>query len=140
MREDEWIEALNDGRRVKFVYQELPQDAAFMTAQIEKNEVVYSILLYKARNPLTREVVKRHFEKELAKKQPHAEPNKPEGRGMTDTNRAVDKLQSIQDLWRQLGRTKVDAAEYESLMKKIRVLSAEYQALVDGASKRDKSK
>jgi hypothetical protein len=53
---------------VKFVYQELPEDGAFITAQIAGNEVVYSVLLTKARNPLSREDVESHFEAELSKK------------------------------------------------------------------------
>ena len=68
MRDDEWIKTLEDGRRVKFICQELPEDGAFMTAQIEKNEVVYSVLLTKAGNPLSREDVESHFHSELSKK------------------------------------------------------------------------
>ena len=51
MLDEEWIKALADGRRVKFTYQELPDDGAFLTAQIERNQVVYSILLAKAEKP-----------------------------------------------------------------------------------------
>jgi hypothetical protein len=47
MRDDEWIRALADGRKVKFSRDEL-MAATFITAQIEGNEVVYSILLNKA--------------------------------------------------------------------------------------------
>ena len=65
---EEWIKALADGRRVKFTYQELPDDGAFITAQIERNKVVYSIILAKAKNPLSREKVESHFEGELSKK------------------------------------------------------------------------
>jgi hypothetical protein len=68
MPDEEWIKTLKDGRRVKFVYQELPEDGAFLTAQLERNEVVYSVLLTKARNPLTRQDVESHFNRELAKK------------------------------------------------------------------------
>ena len=68
MLDDEWIKALADGRRVKFTYQELPNDGAFITAQIERNKVVYSIMLTKAKNPLSRETVESHFEGELSKK------------------------------------------------------------------------
>ncbi len=39
-----------------------------MTAQLAGNEVVYSVLLAKAKNPLTREDVESHFKAELAKK------------------------------------------------------------------------
>jgi hypothetical protein len=48
MRDEEWIKKLEDGRKVKFIYQELPKDGAFLTAQIEWNEVVYSVVLAKA--------------------------------------------------------------------------------------------
>jgi hypothetical protein len=34
MPSDEWIKALADGRRVKFTYQELPDEGAFVTAQV----------------------------------------------------------------------------------------------------------
>jgi hypothetical protein len=68
MPEEEWVKKLEDGRKVKFIYQELPEDGAFITAQIERNEVVYSVVLTKARNPLSREDVERHFKGELSKK------------------------------------------------------------------------
>jgi hypothetical protein len=68
MRDEEWIKTLEDGRRVKFIYQELPDDRAFLTAQLEGNEVVYSVVLTKARNPLSREDVESHFKGELSKK------------------------------------------------------------------------
>jgi len=68
MRDEEWIKKLEDGRKVKFIYQELPDDGAFMTAQIERNEVVYSVVLAKAGNPLSHKDVESHFKGELAKK------------------------------------------------------------------------
>ncbi len=68
MRDEDWIKTLEDARRVKFIYQELPEDGAFITAQIEGNEVVYSIVLTKARNPLSREEVENRFKGELSKK------------------------------------------------------------------------
>jgi hypothetical protein len=55
---------------VKFIYQELPEDGAFLTAQIERSEVVYSVVLAKAGNPLSREDVESHFNSELSKKSP----------------------------------------------------------------------
>jgi hypothetical protein len=55
---------------------------------------------------------------------------------MSEANVALDKLQAIQHLWTELGRTGLNTPEYEALMNKIRVLSAEYQALVDAALKR----
>jgi hypothetical protein len=63
----EWIKTREDGRKVKFIYQELPNDGAFITAQIAGNEVVYSIVLTKARNLVSREDVESRFEDELSK-------------------------------------------------------------------------
>lgn len=68
MPDEEWVRTIADGRKVKFVYQELPEDGAFITAQLAGNQVVYSVLLAKAKNPLTREDVEGHFEGELSKK------------------------------------------------------------------------
>ena len=68
MPDEDWVKTLEDGRRVKFIYQELPEDGAFLTAQIESNEVVYSVVLSNAKNPLSREDVERHFMGELAKR------------------------------------------------------------------------
>jgi hypothetical protein len=68
MPDEEWIKEIEDGRKVKFVYQELPEDGAFITAQLEGNEVVYSIILVKARNPLSRKDVESRFKGELSKK------------------------------------------------------------------------
>jgi hypothetical protein len=68
MPDEEWVKKLEDGRKVQFIYQELPEDGAFITAQIERNEVVYSVVLTKARNPLSREDVESHFKGELSKK------------------------------------------------------------------------
>jgi hypothetical protein len=68
MPDQDWIKTLEDGRKVKFIYQELPDDGAFITAQIAGSEVVYSIVLAKARNPLGREDVESRFQGELSKK------------------------------------------------------------------------
>ena len=68
MQDEEWIKRLEDGRNVKFIYQELPEDGAFITAQIEGKEVVYSAVLTKARNPLSREDVEGQFKGELSQK------------------------------------------------------------------------
>jgi hypothetical protein len=68
MPDEEWVKTLEDGRRVKFIYEALRDDGAFITAQIEGNEVVYSVVLTEARNPLTRENVESHFKGELSKK------------------------------------------------------------------------
>jgi hypothetical protein len=68
MPDQEWIKTLEDGRKVKFVYQELPENGAFLTAQIGGSEVVYSVLLAEASNPLSREDVETHFKGELVRK------------------------------------------------------------------------
>jgi hypothetical protein len=68
MPDEDWIKTLADGRRVKFIYQKLAEDGAFITAQIAGNEVVYSVVLAKAGNPLSREDVESHFKDELSKK------------------------------------------------------------------------
>ena len=66
--DEEWIKTLEDGRKVKFSYQAFAEDGAFITAQLAGNEVVYSIVLTEARNPLSREDVESHFKSELSKK------------------------------------------------------------------------
>jgi hypothetical protein len=68
MSDEEWIKKRAGGRKVKFSYQELPEDGAFITAQLERNEVVYSVVLSQAGNPLSREDVESHFEGELSKR------------------------------------------------------------------------
>jgi hypothetical protein len=68
MREVEWTRTLEDGRKVKFTCLELAEDGAFITAQLAGNEVVYSVLLANAKNPLSREDVESRFESELSKK------------------------------------------------------------------------
>jgi hypothetical protein len=68
MPDEEWIKTLEDSRKVKFIYHELPEDGAFITAQVAGNEVVYSIILTDAKNPLSREDVESRFKGELSKK------------------------------------------------------------------------
>jgi len=68
MPDEEWNKKLEDGRKLKFIYQERPEDGAFITAQVAGNEIVYSVVLAKAGNPLSREDVEGHFKGELAKK------------------------------------------------------------------------
>jgi hypothetical protein len=68
MLDEEWIKTLEEGRRVKFTYQELLEDGAFISAQLAGNEVVYSVILTKARNPLSHDEVESHFKGELSKK------------------------------------------------------------------------
>jgi hypothetical protein len=65
---DEWIKTLPDGRRVKFTNQELQDEWMFITAQVERNKVVYSIVLTDARDSLSRGEVESQFEGELSKK------------------------------------------------------------------------
>ena len=59
---------------------------------------------------------------------------------MNETKDAVEILKRIQELWHELGRTKSNAPGYEALWNKIRVLSDEYQELVDAAKKPTGSK
>jgi hypothetical protein len=68
MQDEAWVKTLEDGRKVKFIYLELPDNGAFITAQLAGNEVVYSVVLTKARIPLSREDVEGHFKGELSKK------------------------------------------------------------------------
>jgi hypothetical protein len=68
MEDEAWIRTLADGRKVKFIYLGLPDGGAFITAQLAGNEVVYSVILTKARIPLSREDVESHFNGELSKK------------------------------------------------------------------------
>lgn len=65
--QDEWIIVHPDGRHVKFTYQELVDHMAFLTAQVEGNEVVYSIVLSKVTKPLNRNEVENRFKGELEK-------------------------------------------------------------------------
>jgi hypothetical protein len=68
MPDEEWIKILEDGRKVKFIYQELPGERAFITAQIAGNEVVYSIVLDNVENPLSHQEVESRFAPELSKR------------------------------------------------------------------------
>jgi hypothetical protein len=68
MQDEEWIKTLDDGRKVKFTYQEIPERGMFITAQIAGNEVVYSVLLTEASDPFSREGVESYFKGELSKK------------------------------------------------------------------------
>jgi len=53
---------------------------------------------------------------------------------------AVAKLQRIHELLAELKRTKEKTPEHETLLKKIRILSAEYQALTEGPKTHQKPK
>ena len=68
MPDEEWIKTLEDGRRVKFTNLELPEDVAFITAQLEGNKVVYSIILNEAIKPLSHTEVENNFQGEFSKK------------------------------------------------------------------------
>ena len=48
--DEEWIKEFEDGRKEKFIYQELPEDGAFITAQLEGNEIVYSVVFEEIRH------------------------------------------------------------------------------------------
>jgi hypothetical protein len=67
MPNDEWFRTLADGRKVKFNHDEV-MDVTFITAQVEGNEVVYSILLNMAEAKLSRKEVEGRFQRELLKK------------------------------------------------------------------------
>jgi hypothetical protein len=84
MPDEEWIKTLEDGRKVKFIYQELPEDGAFISAPIARNEVVYSVVLTKAGNPLEHEDVESHFEGELFRRS----NNTPEDRAAHPVERS----------------------------------------------------
>jgi hypothetical protein len=53
VRYEESIVTLDEDRRVKFTCRELPDEMAFITAQIERHEIVYSIKLANAKKPLS---------------------------------------------------------------------------------------
>jgi len=55
-----------------------------------------------------------------------------------ETDAAIEKVKRIQQLWQELGRTKTSTPEYEILLKKIRTLSAEYEALLPDPEKPEK--
>jgi hypothetical protein len=50
---------------------------------------------------------------------------------LSESKVAIAKLEAIQKLWAELGRVGLKTPEYETLLKKIRVLSAEYQSLIE---------
>ena len=68
MSDEESVKTIEDGRKVKFIYQELLDDGAFITAQLERNELVHAVVMANARNPPSREEVESHFKAELSKK------------------------------------------------------------------------
>lgn len=60
---------------MKFIYQELSEDGAFISAQLKGNEVGYSLVLAKAGNSLRRDNVNRHFQGEISNTQRHSSWN-----------------------------------------------------------------
>ena len=68
MQDEAWIKTLDDGRKVTFIYLELSDDGAFITAQLAGNEVVCSVVATKARIPLSREDVESHSRGELSER------------------------------------------------------------------------
>jgi hypothetical protein len=71
MQNQEWIKTLEDGRKVKFTWETMHENVAFVTAQIAANPVVYSIMLAKANRPLRCEDVEGHFAAEPMPKESH---------------------------------------------------------------------
>jgi hypothetical protein len=54
--------------------------------------------------------------------------------------RIYDRLQRITQLWEKLELTKPNTTEYDAIMDQIRVLSNEYEALIDAPKNPIKSK
>ena len=63
--EDEWTKVISGGRLVKFTYEDFATGVAFMTAQLARHEVVYTVILLQAERPYSRQTVERHFAYEL---------------------------------------------------------------------------
>jgi hypothetical protein len=55
-------------------------------------------------------------------------------------NRVSETLERIQQLWKALEKVKAGSSEHSALVEKIRVLSAEYESLVDAPKKPPKAK
>jgi hypothetical protein len=53
---------------VKFTNEELPEDVTFITAQLEGNKVVHSIILTETKKALGRVEVESYFQGEFSKK------------------------------------------------------------------------
>jgi hypothetical protein len=58
---------LADGRRVKFTNEKL-MSITFITAQVEGNKIVHSVVLTEVTDPLSCEEVEKYFDGELSKK------------------------------------------------------------------------
>jgi hypothetical protein len=59
---------------------------------------------------------------------------------MNDPGGVLSKLQCIHQLWLELGGVRLRSPEFEELMIRIRLLSAEYQEIVDAPQKARDSK
>lgn len=59
---------------------------------------------------------------------------------MRRTDEALWTLERIQNLWKELGQIEQSSPECEKLMGQIRVLSEEYEHLIDAAEKPDTRK
>ena len=53
---DEWMRSVTGSLLVKFTYLELSDGGAFLTAQIGGHEVVYSVILDTAKDPLAAKI------------------------------------------------------------------------------------
>ena len=62
--EDEWTKVMLGGRLVKYTCVDLRDGQAFLTAQIARHAVVYSVIVRARANPLNREGVEHHFDRE----------------------------------------------------------------------------
>lgn len=63
--EDEWTKVISGDRLIKFTYAGLPDGEAFLTAQLARHAVVYSVIVRHAVGPFNREGVERHFNYEF---------------------------------------------------------------------------
>jgi hypothetical protein len=52
-----------------------------------------------------------------------------------ETSVATEQLRRVRESWRQLGHTKLNTPEYQTLLNEIAVLSAEYQVLINARKK-----
>jgi hypothetical protein len=49
MRDEEWIKTLEDSRKARFLCPQLPEVGVFIPDELEGHQVVYSVVLTKAR-------------------------------------------------------------------------------------------
>jgi len=67
MPDEVWIKTLEDGRKVKFIYQELPVDGRLSPRSLQVRGRLFGRIA-KAGNPLSREDVEKAFRAKLSKK------------------------------------------------------------------------